>query len=111
MKGEWQVGGCGLLVLDPLNHQPEGGGKIIGIQPCLYLVCIFSFVAFATNRYFSSVRAVLQGACHMVALQISSEPMVRQALRQVFQSRAVLSVKPTKKGKKVCVFQSHTYVG
>ena len=60
-----------------------------------------SFVSSATNRYFSSVRAVLQGACHMVALQISSEPLVRQALRQVFQSRAVLSVKPTKKGKKV----------
>lgn len=53
------------------------------------------------SRFFSGVRAVLQGACHMVAMQISAEPLVRQALRQVFQSRAVLTVKPTKKGKKV----------
>lgn len=37
----------------------------------------------------------------MVAMQISAEPLVRQALRQVFQSRAFLSVKPTKKGIKV----------
>ena len=37
----------------------------------------------------------------MVAMQISAEPLVRHALRQVFQSRAVLSVKPTKKGRKV----------
>lgn len=55
----------------------------------------------SVSRIFSSVRAVLQGACHMVAMQISAEPLVRQALRQVFQSRAVLNVKPTKKGKKV----------
>lgn len=39
----------------------------------------------------------------MVAMQISAEPLVRQALRLVFKSRAVLSVKPTKKGRKVCV--------
>ena len=54
-----------------------------------------------THRFFSSVRAVLQGACHMVAMQIAGEPLVRQTLRQVFQSRAVLCAKPTKKGRKV----------
>lgn len=58
---------------------------------------------FLDCRFFTSVRAVLHGACHMVAMQISAEPLVRQALRQVFQSRALLSVKPTKKGRKVCV--------
>jgi transcriptional accessory protein Tex/SPT6 len=61
----------------------------------------FKSFSLSVSRFFSSVRAVLQGACHMVAMQISAEPLVRQALRQVFQSRAVLNVKPTKKGKKV----------
>jgi len=37
----------------------------------------------------------------MVAMQIAGEPLVRQTLRQVFQSRAVLCAKPTKKGRKV----------
>ena len=55
----------------------------------------------AFHRYFSSVQAVLEGACHMVAMQISAEPLVRQALRLVFKSRAVLSVRPTRKGRKV----------
>ena len=62
---------------------------------------VWSLPGFLLCRFFSSVHAVLQGACHMVAMQISAEPLVRQALRQVFQSRALLSVKPTKKGKKV----------
>ncbi|CAI8018492.1 Transcription elongation factor SPT6 [Geodia barretti] len=50
---------------------------------------------------FTSVRKVLQGACHMVSLQLAAEPLVRQAVRQVFQTRALLNVKPTKKGKKL----------
>ena len=37
----------------------------------------------------------------MVAMQLSSEPLVRQAVRQVYQTRSVISVTPTKKGKKV----------
>ena len=37
----------------------------------------------------------------MVAMQIAAEPLVRQSLRQAFQSRAVVCVKPTKKGRKV----------
>ena len=37
----------------------------------------------------------------MVAMQIACEPLVRQALRQVYQTRAVLNVKPTKTGRKV----------
>ena len=45
----------------------------------------------------------------MVAMQIASEPLVRQSLRQVFQSRAVLSVRPTKKGRKVSLFYN-TYM-
>ena len=38
----------------------------------------------------------------MVAMQIAAEPLVRQSLRQAFQGRAVLCVKPTRKGRKVC---------
>ena len=61
-------------------------------------------------RIFSSVRAVLQGACHMVALQIACEPLVRQTVRQVFQTRAVLCVRPTKKGRKVCCDTLYMYM-
>ena len=45
--------------------------------------------------------AVLHGARHMVAMQIASDPTVRQVLRRAFRERAILSVRPTKKGKKV----------
>ena len=57
-------------------------------------------------RFFTSVRTVLQGACHMVAMQIACEPLVRQTLRQVFQSRAVICTKPTKKGRKVVALKA-----
>lgn len=52
--------------------------------------------------------AVLHGARHMVAMQIASDPTVRQVLRRAFRERAILSVRPTKKGKKV--FKHITYV-
>ena len=53
------------------------------------------------SRPFTTIQAVLEGACHMVAMQISAEPLVRKTLRQVFRTRAMVSVKPTKKGRKV----------
>ena len=65
---------------------------------------------FPLNRVFTSVRKVLQGACHMVSLQLAAEPLVRQAVRQVFQTRALLNVKPTKKGKKVYIQRRLNYV-
>lgn len=37
----------------------------------------------------------------MVAMQIAREPLVRHVLRQTFQERAKINMKPTKKGKKV----------
>ena len=37
----------------------------------------------------------------MVAMQISHDPLVRQAVRQTFYERAKLLVRPTKKGIKV----------
>ncbi|XP_019848744.1 PREDICTED: transcription elongation factor SPT6-like [Amphimedon queenslandica] len=60
-----------------------------------------------TSGLFVNVRAVLQGACHMVAMQLASEPLVRQALRQVYQTRAVINVSPTKKGRKE-IDESHS---
>ena len=56
---------------------------------------------FNSCRHFSTVDAVLHGARHMVAMQIASDPTVRQVLRRAFRERAILSVRPTKKGKKV----------
>ena len=44
---------------------------------------------------------MLHGARHMVAMQTASDPTVRQVLRRAFRERAILSVRPTKKGKKV----------
>lgn len=50
---------------------------------------------------FSSPEAVLEGTRYMVAMQIAREPLVRHVLRQTFQERAKVNIKPTKKGKKV----------
>ncbi|XP_059382416.1 transcription elongation factor SPT6 [Carassius carassius] len=49
---------------------------------------------------FNNPEAVLEGARYMVAMQIAREPLVRHVLRQTFQERAKINIKPTKKGKK-----------
>lgn len=49
---------------------------------------------------FNSPEAVLEGTRYMVAMQIAREPLVRHVLRQTFQERAKINIKPTKKGKK-----------
>ncbi|KAJ0061685.1 hypothetical protein NL108_005822, partial [Boleophthalmus pectinirostris] len=49
---------------------------------------------------FSNPEAVLEGTRYMVAMQIAREPLVRHVLRQTFQERAKINIKPTKKGKK-----------
>ena len=74
--------------------------QLFSLCPNLSVCCDLIFMSIP-HRPFTTVQAVLEGACHMVAMQISAEPLVRQAVRQVFKSRAVLSVKPTKKGRKV----------
>lgn len=50
---------------------------------------------------FTTPEAVLEGTRYMVAMQIAREPLVRHVLRQTFQERAKINIKPTKKGKKV----------
>uniref|UniRef100_A0A8C7N0I6 Transcription elongation factor SPT6 n=1 Tax=Oncorhynchus kisutch TaxID=8019 RepID=A0A8C7N0I6_ONCKI len=49
---------------------------------------------------FNSPEVVLEGTRYMVAMQIAREPLVRHVLRQTFQERAKINIKPTKKGKK-----------
>ncbi|XP_076154074.1 transcription elongation factor SPT6 [Alosa pseudoharengus] len=49
---------------------------------------------------FSTPEAVLEAARYMVALQIAREPLVRHVIRQTFQERAKINIKPSKKGKK-----------
>ncbi|CAL8280696.1 unnamed protein product [Arctogadus glacialis] len=49
---------------------------------------------------FSTPEAVLEGTRYMVAMQLAREPLVRHVLRQTFQERAKVNIKPTKKGKK-----------
>jgi len=49
---------------------------------------------------FPSPEAVLNGARHMVAVEISRDPVVKQTVRQMFYERAKIYISPTKKGKK-----------
>ena len=89
------------------------GGWNTGIPRTFRLpICIHMYVwlhthtthAYHTHTSTDSLhhcRLYSRGACHMVAMQIAGEPLVRQTLRQVFQSRAVLCAKLTKKGRKV----------
>lgn len=55
---------------------------------------------------FPTVDEVLQASKFMVALQIAREPLVRKCVREVFFDRAKISIRPTKKGKKV-IDESH----
>ena len=49
---------------------------------------------------FPSAEAVLSGARHMVAVEISRDPLVKQTVRQVFYEKAKINITPTAKGKK-----------
>ena len=53
------------------------------------------------HRQFPNEEEVLLGTRYMVAMQISHDPLVRQAVRQTYYERAKLMVRPTKKGIKV----------
>lgn len=52
-----------------------------------------------SNR-FPTPEQVVKAAIYMAACQISSDPLVRKCVRQVYFERANLHVKPTKKGRK-----------
>ena len=51
------------------------------------------------NSPFHSVEAVLSGARHIVALQISHDPQIRSYFRNLFKRRGKIFVLPTEKGK------------
>ena len=53
---------------------------------------------------------VMQGARHIVAMQIAHDPVVRSCVRQTFYECAKINVRPTKKGLKVYLFQGNLLV-
>jgi len=52
------------------------------------------------NAKLINVEDVVKAAVYMVATQIAKEPLVRQTVREIFQERATISVRPTLKGVK-----------
>ncbi|XP_065344159.1 transcription elongation factor SPT6 [Cloeon dipterum] len=52
------------------------------------------------NGNFKSADEVLRAVTFMLAVQLSREPLVRSTIRQAYQERAKLTVRPTKKGMK-----------
>jgi len=52
------------------------------------------------SSQFPTSESVLEGARYMVAKQLAREPLVRQCVRQVFMERAMITARPTKKGRK-----------
>ena len=63
-----------------------------------------------TYSQFKTADEVLRGACHMVAMQIAHEPLLKQTVRNVFYERAMITARPTKKGMKVRVRRVVEYV-
>eukprot|EP00117_Sycon_ciliatum_P042302 scpid17102/ scgid30794/ Transcription elongation factor SPT6; Protein pandora len=53
-----------------------------------------------TGGAFPDVESALRGVSHMVATEIAHDPQVRQATRDAYYSKAKLTVRPTKKGRK-----------
>ena len=52
------------------------------------------------NAKFANVEDVVKAAVYMVARQIAREPLVRQTVREIFQDRATVTVRPTAQGIK-----------
>lgn len=73
------------------------------------LLCVTSYSQFKTAE------EVLRGACHMVAMQIAHEPLLKQTVRALFYERAKITAAATKKGMKVgcgaCVWDDLGCVG
>ncbi|KAG9156361.1 hypothetical protein Leryth_009224 [Lithospermum erythrorhizon] len=63
-----------------------------------------------TCMMFDSPQAVLKGARHMAAVEISREPCVRKHVRSIFMDHAVVSTNPTSEGD-VAIDDFHQYAG
>ena len=70
----------------------------------LYISVVFLYVVykvcFIANRKFPEPDIALRATKFMVATQLSKEPLIRSAMRDVFFERAKIDVRPTKKGMK-----------
>ncbi|RVW76556.1 Transcription elongation factor SPT6-like [Vitis vinifera] len=63
-----------------------------------------------TGPLFETPQAVLKGARHMAAVEISSEPCFRKHVQSIFMEEAVVSTRPTPKGNMV-IDPSHEFSG
>ncbi|CAK9170436.1 unnamed protein product [Ilex paraguariensis] len=63
-----------------------------------------------TCAMFENPQAVLKGARHMAAVEISCEPCVRKHVRSIFMDNAVVSTSPTHDGN-VAIDSFHQYAG
>ncbi|KAK3010331.1 hypothetical protein RJ639_013024 [Escallonia herrerae] len=63
-----------------------------------------------TCAMFETAHAVLKGARHMAAVEISCEPCVRKHVRSIFMDNAVVSTSPTSDGN-VAIDSFHQYAG
>jgi len=100
-----------LLLTNYFSVSNTYSGSITRFRPALVISDIVHVLIYYVHeqlyfRQFPTVEEVLLGARHMVAMQLSHDPLVRQCVRQSFFERARLHVTPTKKGLKVknCIF-------
>nr|GEV00404.1 global transcription factor group B1 [Tanacetum cinerariifolium] len=63
-----------------------------------------------TCAMFETPQAVLSGARHMAAVEISCEPCVRRHVRSIFMDNAVVSTRPTADGR-VSIDANHEFAG
>ncbi|KAL0404759.1 UNVERIFIED_CONTAM: Transcription elongation factor SPT6 [Sesamum radiatum] len=63
-----------------------------------------------TCAMFETPQAVLKGARHMAAVEISCEPCVRKHVRSIFMDNAVVSTSPTPEGK-TAIDSFHQFAG
>ncbi|GJX76135.1 transcription elongation factor SPT6 [Tanacetum coccineum] len=63
-----------------------------------------------TCAMFENPQAVLSGARHMAAVEISCEPCVRRHVRSIFMDKAVVSTRPTADGR-MSIDANHEFAG
>ncbi|XVF24560.1 hypothetical protein REPUB_Repub13aG0138700 [Reevesia pubescens] len=63
-----------------------------------------------TCAMFETPQAVLKGARHMAAIEISCEPSVKKYVRSIYMEKAVVSISPTPDGK-IAIDSFHQFAG
>ncbi|KAL4442498.1 hypothetical protein ABPG77_005082 [Micractinium sp. CCAP 211/92] len=95
--GDW-VAGLGLTAAQLAENVEAGYRKHIPtdlqITPAEHSE---KFVAAAGG--FSTPDAVQKGGCHVAAMQIAAEPLLRQEVRRQYQEHATVTTKPTAEGE------------